>query len=195
MLQIDRAILSFDVLEKEFICDLEKCKGACCVAGSSGAPLLDEETKTLENIYPIVKKYIPESGVKAIEKQGVFVIDSDGDKVTSLVNNNECVFAYFENNIIKCAIEKAWLNKEIDFQKPLSCHLYPIRITRYANHDAVNYESIDICKPATCLGSEKKVKVYQFLKDPLIRAYGKEWYEQLCYAAQYMPVRPGGKKR
>ena len=185
MLQIDKTLISLDIFEKKFVCDLGVCKGECCVEGDSGAPLDDEETKILEEIYPVVEKYMTKAGIKAVKKQGKWIIDSDGDKVTPLVNNKECAYIYKDNNgIVFCAIEKAFLEKEIDFQKPVSCHLYPIRITKYQDFDAVNYESNKLCIPARINGEKLGVPVYKFVKIPLIRKYGKEWYNQLEIAAE-----------
>jgi len=185
MLQIDKTLISFDIFEKTFVCNLSACKGECCVEGDSGAPLEDDETKILEKIYPILEKFMTKSGIKAVKKQGKWIIDSDGDKVTPLINNKECAYIYKDNNgIVFCAIEKAFLEKEIDFQKPVSCHLYPIRITKYKDFDAVNYESNKLCIPARINGEKLGVPLYKFVKVPLIRKYGKEWYKQLEIAAE-----------
>ncbi|MDA3891357.1 MAG: DUF3109 family protein [Salinivirgaceae bacterium] len=185
MLQIDRALLSFDVLEKKFVCELGACKGECCVDGDSGAPLEEDETSTIEKHYSMFEKYMTPEGKKAIKKQGKWIIDSDGDKVTPLVKNKECAYTYKSNEgIVFCAIEKAFLEKEIDFQKPLSCHLYPIRITTYKDFDAVNYESNKLCIPARIQGEKLGVPLYKFVKTPLVRKYGKEWYEQLLIAVE-----------
>jgi hypothetical protein len=184
MLQIDNTLISLDILEKTFVCDLGACKGACCVEGDSGAPLEDEETKILETIYPVVEKYMTREGKKAVEQLGKWVIDADGDKVTPLVQNNECAYTYRnENGIVLCAIEKAFLNGEISFHKPISCHLFPIRITRYKDFDAVNYERNKLCIPARIQGEKLGIPIYQFVKNPLIRKYGEAWYEQLSIAA------------
>lgn len=185
MLQIDKTLISLDVFEKTFVCDLGACKGACCVEGDSGAPLEDDETVKLEAIYPAVKKYMTKSGIKAVEKQGVWMVDADGDKVTPLVKNKECAYTYTdEKGIVLCAIEKAFLNQEIDFHKPVSCHLYPIRITKYEAYDAVNYETNRLCIPARINGEKLGIPLYKFVKAPLIRKYGSDWYEQLEIAAQ-----------
>lgn len=183
MLQIDNTIISLDILEKTFVCNLGACKGACCVEGDSGAPLEDDETVILEEIYPIVEKHMTPEGKKAVKKHGQWVIDSDGDKVTPLVKNKECAYTYRdENGIIFCAIEKAYLNGEISFQKPLSCHLYPIRISKYQDFDAVNYERNKLCIPARIQGEKLGIPIYKFVKTPLIRKYGEAWYEQLQIA-------------
>ena len=179
MIEIGDKIISKEIFEKEFVCDLRSCKGACCVEGDSGAPLLKSEIKELQKAYPIVKNYMTDEGKNVIEQKGVFVIDSENDITTPLVNNKQCAFVYEKNGVSKCSIEKAFSENKIDFKKPISCHLYPIRITKYKNFDAVNYESIKICSPACELGKEMQMPVYKFLKDPLIRKYGAEFYNEL----------------
>ncbi len=187
MIQIDRAIVSPDIFEKQFVCDLPKCKGMCCVYGDSGAPLEDEEIAVLERIYPKVKPYMTPAGIEVVEQQGVYVTDFDVDKVTPLIGDSEdCAFTYREKGVVYCAIEKAYQNGETDFRKPLSCHLYPIRITKYPDFDAVNHHSWDICCDALKLGKKTRTPLYVFLKEPLTRKYGAEWYEQLCLAAEYV---------
>lgn len=185
MIAIDKTIVSIDLLEKKFVCDLNACKGACCVAGDSGAPLDKEELEVLESVLDKVKPYMVKKGVKAIEKHGAYVIDSDGDYTTTLVSEKaECAFVYFdEAKIAKCAIEKAYLEGKIDWKKPISCHLYPVRITKHKNYDAVNYSKWDVCKPACECGAKLDVPVYKFLKEPLIRKYGKAWFKQLEQSA------------
>ena len=183
MIQVDDKIISLNVFEKHFVCDLSACKGACCVEGDSGAPLLKEEEEILDDIYEKVKPYMRAEGITEIENQGVAVYDADGDLTTPLVNNRECAFVTFENGITKCSIEKAHLAGKVDFKKPISCHLFPIRIKEYRDFDAVNYEEIKICAPACKCGSELEVPVYAFLKEPLIRKYGDVWYEKLLETA------------
>lgn len=179
MIQIGNTIVSFDLFEEKFVCDTNSCKGACCVQGDSGAPLEDSEVDILEEIFPIVQKYMQDVGIRAIEKQGKSVIDSDGDKVTPLITGKECAYTYFEKGIAKCSIEKAYFNKEISFRKPISCHLYPIRINKYSKFEAVNYHKWDICKCAKIKGESENVPLYTFLKAPLERKYGKDWYTDL----------------
>ncbi|MEJ6748471.1 MAG: DUF3109 family protein [Flavobacteriales bacterium] len=179
MIQVDDKIISLDVFEKHFVCDLNACKGACCVEGDSGAPLLSGEEKILDDIYEKVKPYMRAEGITEIENQGVAVYDADGDLTTPLVNNRECAFVIDEKGISKCSIEKAYYDGKVDFKKPISCHLFPIRIKEYRDFDAVNYEEIKICKPACKCGSELEVPVYAFLKEPLIRKYGEAWYNKL----------------
>lgn len=192
MLEIGRAIISLDILEKKFLCDLLKCKGACCVEGDSGAPVTEEEVKAIQEVYPEIKGYLPENHQAEIEKQGFAVIDIDGDLVTPLVNNEQCVYSVKENGILKCGIEKAFLDGKTTFRKPVSCHLFPIRITEYKRFDAVNYEQIDICQPGRECGKSEKLPLFVFLKEPLIRKYGQDWYDQLVYAAENMPLTGKG---
>ena len=184
MIQVEDKIISINVFETQFVCDLNSCKGACCVEGDSGAPLLEGEEKILEKIYEQVKPYMRKEGVNVIENEGVSVIDSQGDLTTTLVNNKECSFVVFEDGIAKCSIEKAYNEKKTHFKKPMSCHLFPIRIQKYRDFDALNYEQIKICKPACECGSKLKVPLYVFLKEPLIRKYGEDWYEELLEAAK-----------
>ena len=187
MIQVDDKIISFEVFEKQFVCDLSACKGACCVEGDAGAPLTDKELDVLPNIYNEVKSYMRTEGIAEIEKQGFFVLDGDGDKTTPLVKNKECAFVVFdENNIAKCSIEQAYNDGKINFKKPISCHLFPILIKEYRDFDAVNYEAINICKPACFCGESLRVPVYRFLKEPLIRLYGEEWYDKLTEAARLL---------
>lgn len=181
MILVGQAVISDDVKENFFVCDLEKCKGACCVEGDAGAPLEDEETGILDDIYPLIKDYLTEEGVEAIERQGTWVRDWDGEKVTPTIGDNgACAYALTdERGILKCGIEQAYLDGKIGYKKPISCHLYPIRITKYDDFDALNYDRWDICSAACVLGSQLGVPVYKFLKEPLIRKYGEDWYAEL----------------
>ena len=181
MIAVGTTLVSEDILEKKFVCDLNACKGACCVQGESGAPLEEEETKILEKIYNKVKPYMVPKGIKAVEKHGKWVVDSDNDFVTPLVGHEqECAYVFFDTaGIAKCAIEQAWIDKKIDYQKPISCHLYPARIKKLKMHEAVNYHKWNLCKPACACGEKLEVPVYKFLKGPLIRKFGKEWFSEL----------------
>jgi len=181
MIAIDDTLISEDLFDKKFVCDLNACKGACCVAGDSGAPLDKDELPKLEAVLEAVKPYMVKKGVKAIEKHGPYVIDSDGDYTTTLVSDKaECAFVYFDDKkIAKCAIEKAYEEGKIKWKKPISCHLYPIRISQHKGYEAVNYNKWDVCEPACVCGKKLDVPVYKFLKEPLIRKYGKEWFKQL----------------
>lgn len=193
MLEIGRTIVSLDILEKKFLCDIQRCKGACCIEGDSGAPVTKDEAKAIQETYPEFEPYLAESHKEEIRKQGFSVIDLDGDWVTPLVNNRQCAYSFEENGILKCAIEKAFLEGKIQFRKPVSCHLYPIRITEYKRFDAVNYQEIDICKPGRECGLKEQLPLYVFLKEPLIRKYGEEWYEQLKFAAENYRRKPNKK--
>ena len=181
MILVGNAVLSDDIKENFFVCDLEACKGACCVEGDSGAPLEDDETKILEEIYPFVKDFITEEGRQVIAAQGTWVIDSDGDKVTpTLGANRECAYAlYDDRGILKCGIEQAYLAGKTSWKKPISCHLYPIRVTKYDQYDALNYNRWHICDPACQLGKSLQVPLYVFLKEALVRKYGEAWYAEL----------------
>ncbi|MEZ4737976.1 MAG: DUF3109 family protein [Flavobacteriales bacterium] len=181
MIEHRGTLISEDLFEKRFVCDLNACKGACCVAGESGAPLTQDEAELLKELWPKIKPYIPEKGRRAIEADGVSEVDDDGDLVTTLVEGRgECAFTVFdEKGIALCGVEKAWKAGAIPFRKPLSCHLYPIRVVKLADHDGLNYHKWPICKPACECGAKLNVPVYRFLKDALIRAYGEEWYAEL----------------
>lgn len=189
MIAIDNTLISEDILEKEFVCDLSKCKGACCVEGDAGAPLEDNEVLKLEEIFEDVKPYLRPEGVAAIEAQGTSIQDpEDGEWVTPLVNGAECAYVIFdEKGTTKCGIEKAWEEGKVDWRKPVSCHLYPIRVTTYPSYDAVNYHKWQICSPACDLGAQLKVPVYKFTKDALLRKYGEDWYQQLEEVAKHWP--------
>lgn len=186
MIQIEDKLISEDIFSQEFVCNLSKCKGACCVEGDVGAPLDKEETKILDEIFEKVKPYLRPEGVKAIEEQGTWTVDPmDGDFVTPMVNGAECAYVIFdEKGITKCGIEKAYEDGAVNWQKPISCHLYPIRITEYSEFSALNYHEWPICAPACELGKELQVPVYKFLKTPLIRKYGEEFYTTLSEAAE-----------
>lgn len=179
MLNIGNTIISDDIKTVCFTCNLRACKGMCCIEGDAGAPLLEKEIGVLEDIKEEVKPYMRAEGIEVMTNQGVFDYDVEGNIVTSLVNNKECIFVYFENDIAKCAIEQAFFDKKISFQKPISCHLYPIRITRFHDFDALNYDQWHVCKPSLIQGAEFNQPLYKFLKEPLQRLYGKEWYTQL----------------
>ncbi len=180
MILIDDTCISDDIAEKFFVCNLEKCKGACCIEGDLGAPLEESELPVLEEIYETVKPYLTPKGIKAIEKQGKYIQDWEGDYSTPTINDKECAYAFYdESKTLKCGIEQAYLDGKVDFKKPISCHLYPIRITKYEEFHALNYDRWSICSDACSLGEHLGVEVYKFLKEPLIRAYGEEWYDKL----------------
>lgn len=179
MIVIDNTIISEDIRDIRFCCDLKKCKGACCIEGDAGAPIEEEEISLLEDFIDEIKPYMTNEGIKVIESNGIFDFDEKGEYVTPLVNNRECAYVYFEDNITRCAIEKAFEEGKINFQKPVSCHLYPIRITKHKDFEAVNYHKWYICQSAFTLGKDINLPLYKFLKEPLIRKYGEEWYSNL----------------
>ena len=179
MIHIDDTIISEVLLEKKFVCNLKACKGACCVEGDAGAPLDQDELKKLEEVYPIVKEYLSDQSIKALE-ENLYTVDTDGDYVTTLINNKECAYVVFEEDgTSKCGIEQAYLDGKTDWKKPISCHLFPVRLNEYETFTAVNYAYWDICDDACVLGEQLGVKVYQFLKEPLIRRFGEKWFNEL----------------
>jgi len=184
MLRIENNIISLNILEKKFCCDISQCLGNCCRYGDSGAPLTSEEVKILEEIMPTVLAFLPEAGKKALVEKGSSVIDFEGDNVTPLVGSEECAYAIIEGNTFLCGIERAWTEGKISFRKPLSCHLFPIRIRKYSDFIALNYEEWAICIAARERGNTEGIYVYQFLKEPLIRVLGKDIYNQICVAAE-----------
>ena len=185
MFQIDDTLVSLDVVERCFLCDLSHCKGQCCVEGDSGAPLEEEELPKLQAVLPLIWDALSPAAQAIIQKQGVAYIDEEGDLVTSIVHGKDCVFTCYDaDGVCKCAIEKAYREGKSDFYKPISCHLYPIRITQYRDFKAVNYHRWAVCKAAELLGEREKLPVYRFLKEPLIRKFGQEWYEALDECAQ-----------
>ena len=190
MLRINNTIFSLDILEKKFRCDLPQCLGNCCRYGDSGAPITEEEADILDTIWPEVKLYLRSEGISVIEREGTSTTDFENDKVTPLIDNAECAYTILEENIFMCGIEKAWAEGKIRFQKPLSCHLFPVRIKHYTGFRAVNYQELSICHPAVECGRSEKIYVYEFLKIPLIRALGEETYNDLCIAAEELRNSP-----
>jgi len=184
MVEIFNTVVSFELFEQMFFCDLEQCKGRCCVEGDSGAPLQDEEDKKIKEILPKIFKYLPEKSRETIAEKGISYIDCQGDKVTMLVNESECVFTYFENGFARCALERAYNENITDFSKPISCHLYPVRLEKFNDFTAVNFHHWHLCKSAEECGKKLKIPTYKFLKQPLIRRFGKEWYAELEEAAK-----------
>jgi hypothetical protein len=180
MIQIDDVVVSLDVLQEKFLCDLGACKGECCIEGDAGAPVEQDEVAKLEEVLPIIREDLSPEARAVIDKQGVVYVDEEGDLVTSIVNGKDCVFTYYdEKGTCFCAIEKAYRAGKVDFYKPVSCHLYPIRVGNYGPYKAVNYHRWNVCKAAVLLGKKENVPVYKFLKEPLIRKFGQEWYDAL----------------
>lgn len=180
MFQIGKTIVSEDLLEKDFVCNLGACKGECCIAGDAGAPLEPKEVQTLNDIYEKVKPFLRPEGITAIEKQGTHIETKNGDLETPLVNGAECAYVTFtDKGIASCGIEDAYNAGKVSFRKPISCHLYPVRVQNYSSFSAVNYHKWPICDDACVLGKELKVPVYKFVKDALIRKFGEKWYDEL----------------
>ena len=185
MIIVGNALVSEDVLEKKFACQINKCKGECCVQGDAGAPLLKEEADIILDIYDEIEPYLSVEGIDVIKEHGYVTRDIDGDLVTVCRPTGECVFVVYEDNgIASCGIEKAYTDGKIDFKKPISCHLYPIRAKKYGSYIAMNYHHWDICSDACSAGSELNIPVYEFLKEPLIRKMGEEWYQELSDIAR-----------
>lgn len=185
MFQIGDAIVASDIIEENFLCDLSACMGECCVEGDAGAPLEEDEVKTIEDLLHEVWDDLSPAAQVVIKEHGVAYRDHDGDMVTAIVNGKDCVFTYYdEKGICKCAIEKAYREGRTNFYKPISCHLYPIRLQKYKDFTAVNYHRWSICKAAVLLGKKEGLKVYEFLKEPLIRRFGEDWYNELVLVAE-----------
>ncbi len=179
MIQIEDKIVSTELFEEVFHCHLEECHGNCCVFGDSGAPLQEDEARLLEKHYKRIKPYISEQGRDAIEEQGTWHIDNDGDKVTPLIEGKECAYVFFREGTAFCGIEKAWEKEEISFRKPVSCHLYPIRVSKVGEMAALNYHHWPVCNPARILGKKKGLPVFRFLKDSITRVYGNKFYDEM----------------
>lgn len=180
LVEIDNKVISTEIFDRKFVCDLNACKGACCVEGDAGAPLTFEEVDIMEENLELYKPYMRPEGIEEVDKSGVFYIDQDNEPVSALINGGECAFVYFdEKNIAKCAIEKAYLEGKTDWKKPISCHLYPIRVKEFETLTAINYSEWHICEPACACGDKLDVPVYRFLKEPLIRAYGEDFFKEL----------------
>ena len=206
--EVGNVLVHEDIITKRFACDLVKCMGCCCITGVSGAPLSEKEAKEMPSLYELVKPILSEQAVRVIEQEGIFTVDEDGDKVTPLVkrtkqmryvagqkpivttyhadstraNNYACAYVVWDGDIAKCAFELLWEKGDSSFQKPISCHLYPLRITEYEEFDSLVYEQIDICRPGR--QNPSGVPLYAFLKDSLIRRFGEEWYMLLCQIAE-----------
>ena len=184
MFQLGKTIVSEDIIEKDFVCNLTACHGGCCIDGDAGAPLLESETKIMEEIYPLVKPFLRPEGVAAIEMQGIWVKGKDGDLETPLIDDKDCAYVIFDGKTALCGIEQAYNQGLVNWKKPVSCHLYPIRVKEFSSFQAVNYDRWDICSPACSLGKELEVPVYKFVKEALVRRFGNEWYEELEKVAE-----------
>ncbi len=189
MFELGKTVVSEEILENHFLCDLNACKGACCVDGQAGAPLEEEETEILKGLFHKLKPYLRAEGVAAIEAQGTFVKGEDGDWETPLVDKKECAYVVYEKGVALCGIEKAHNDGAVDWKKPISCHLYPVRIREYSMLTAVNYHRWEICDPACALGEKQQLPIYQFVKEALIRKFGSDWYAELEKVAKTLSDR------
>lgn len=184
MLQIKDTLISLDLVERYFCCDLDSCLGECCIDGDAGAPISEDERRKLEEVLPAVIDDLLPAARREIEENGVAYVDCEGDLVTSIVDGRNCVFTtYGPGGMCMCALEKAWRKGRIDFMKPMSCHLYPVRIREYDGFTAVNFHRWKICKCAEILGRKNGIRAYRFLEGPLVRRFGREWYDELVEAA------------
>ncbi|CCZ68914.1 putative uncharacterized protein [Bacteroides sp. CAG:702] len=185
MIEVGDVVVSSDIFTGKFFCDLDACKGVCCIEGDAGAPVELEEVEKLEEVLPVVWEDLSPEAREIIDRQGVVYTDQEGDLVTSIVNGKDCVFTcHDEKGYCYCAIEKAFREGRCAFYKPISCHLYPVRLGKCGPYTALNYHRWDICKAAVVLGEKKDVAVYQFLKEPLIRRFGEDWYAELELVAE-----------
>ncbi len=185
MLQIGDTLVSLDLAERFFCCDLDACHGECCIEGDAGAPITENEKTELERLLPEINDELLPQAQEVIRRQGVSYVDEEGDMVTSIIDGRNCVFTCFApGGMCQCAIEKAYRDGRVAMRKPISCYLYPLRITEYPSFTAVNYHRWKICRPAEALGRKLGLRLYQFLKEPLIQRFGKEWYDELCLACE-----------
>jgi hypothetical protein len=184
MFQLGKTIVSEDILEKDFVCNLSACHGACCIDGDAGAPLSAEETKIMEEIYPKVKPFLRKEGIEAIERLGTWVKGAEQDLETPLIDNKDCAYVIFDGKTALCGIEQAYNQGVVTWKKPVSCHLYPIRVKDFTDFAAVNYDRWDICDDACSLGKELQVPIYKFVKEALIRRFGEDWYMELEKVAE-----------
>ena len=190
MFVIGDTLVSLDVLEKEFCCDLDKCRGCCCIEGDAGCPVTDEELQQIEQLLPDLLPQMTPEAREVVAQQGLSYLDPSGERVLSIVNGKDCVFARTDHNgWCYCLIEKMSKNHQLSinnqqFTKPISCHLYPVRLTQVGDRVGVEYHRWDICHCARVLGKKKHIPLYQFLREPLIRRFGEEWYNELCLVAQ-----------
>ena len=190
MIEIDGKIVSDDILTECFACDIAQCKGQCCVEGNAGAPLEEDEVDILEEEFASYRPYMTAEGIAAVERQGFMVVDTDGDYTTPLVDDAECAYAYTENGVTLCAIEKAFLKGECSFRKPISCHLYPIRLVTFSNGGVgLNYHRWNVCRSACQQGRQLGIPVYKAVREAIVRRFGEEFYEALESARQFMETQ------
>lgn len=194
MLEIGNTLVSLDLAERFFCCDFDACHGECCIEGDAGAPITREEYERIKELLPTVWDSMLPSGRRVVEEDGVGYVDEEGDLVTSIVDGRNCAFTcYAPGGMCQCAIEKAYRQGLTDFRKPISCYLYPVRVTQYPTFTAVNYHRWKICRSAEALGRRLGIRLYQFLKEPLTQRFGQEWYDELCQACEAYLEQYGGK--
>ena len=187
MIQIDYEIVSLDLLTEKFCCDLGRCKGICCVEGDSGAPLELEEADILEEEYESYKPYMKPEGIEAVERQGFMVVDEDGDYTTPLIGGRECAYSFEENGVTMCAVERAFKEGKTRFVKPVSCHLYPIRVSVFGNGTlGLNYHRWDVCRDARAEDGWCGIPVYRALREPIVRRFGEAFFEALEEAEKFV---------
>ncbi len=187
IIQVGSVLVSPDIFTEKFCCDLDKCKGQCCVEGDAGAPVTLDEIGGIEDSLDTVWTDMSASAQAIVDKQGVAYIDQEGDLVTSIVNGKDCVFTCYESGCCLCALERAYRAKKTDFVKPISCALYPIRVKDFNNGTVgINYNRWDVCKDAVVKGKELNLPIYKFLEGPLTRRFGAEWYKELCDVAEQL---------
>jgi len=179
MIEVRGKLVSSELFTTDFVCHLEKCRGMCCVYGDAGAPLTSDESLELERIFPMIRPYMRQEGVDAIDAKGYWHFDDDGDRVTPLMGQDDCAYSIIDNGIARCAIETAYFAEAVSFRKPISCHLYPVRISQVGNYEALNYHRWEVCNPARKLGEEYGMPFFRFLKEALIRIYDEEFYNEL----------------
>lgn len=185
MIEIQDKIVSLDVIERYFCCNLDDCLGECCIEGDAGAPLTEEENRRLQELLPRILPYLSEKARRVVEEEGVSYVDSEGDLVTQLVDGANCVFTTFApDGKCLCALEKARRAGETDFFKPISCAIYPVRIKHFDSFTALNFHRWKICKGAEVMGRAKGIRAFEFLREPLTRAFGNDWYEELDLTAR-----------
>lgn len=190
MLIVKDCIISEDIAEKRFCCDLAKCKGECCIEGDCGAPLEESEIPILERVLPEVEPYMTPEGIDVVKREGVSVPDLAGEPSTPLINGRECAYINWgDDGMALCAIERAYRDGKIDWMKPVSCHLYPIRVDEFGEFTSLNYHQWDICQCAVAKGKECGQPLYEYLKEPLIRKFGQEWYDELLDAVEDWKAR------
>ena len=185
MFQIQDTLVSLDLAEEFFCCDLEACKGECCIEGDAGAPVTDAECREIRRALPFIEKDMAPRALELVKEQGVSYIDEEGDLVTTILDGRDCAFTcYGPGGVCLCALEAAFRRGETKWRKPSSCALYPVRLTEYEKFTAVNYHKWSICKAARAKGRREGIRLYQFLREPLIERFGREWYDELALCCE-----------